>query len=416
MTGTFACPECGSEVHPKGFSPGRQVRCRDCATLVEVPFLPRALPKRRGRRRRWARERVLVVACAVGFLLVAVAVGGAARWVGNRGAARARAEVVAHVTAMQEAEASGDLERAFDEAEAALRLAAPDGVPGPDDSLRTRRDALARRLARQQLDSLSGQTTDCAIALVLALHDRVQADPALADLGTEIADRLADLGVERAEAALADAESAIEALCPSDAFLALRTAHETTTLFALRGEDDARLMGEIDAVAARLAAGFGVVVEPVRGSFFLGSASEYETGLRQVALQRVEARRFLPQPAEAPWAAIWEQHAVDRLCIEVTEKAISYTTSSSLVASQIELALTWTRAGGHLWQGRATSRTRIPPPTLPAYLATRFATATRRDPSAERRLHEDALDTAMARLAPQFQSLPSPAGMASGGR
>lgn len=413
MTGTFACPECGSEVHPKGHTAGRQVRCRACATLVEVPFLPR-VPTKRRRRGRWTRGRVAAITGAVGLLLTALAIGVTVRWAGSRGEARERAALVAHLAAMQEAEAAGDLERALGEAEAALSLACLD-APEPDNPLRARRDALVCRLATEQLDALASLPPEQAIARTLALHDRLATDPALADLQDEIAERLSDLGVKRATAALAEATAALDSRCGAEAFAALRTAWETTTLFALRGEDDARLMGEINALATRLAAGFGVVVESVRGSFFLGSPIEYESGLRQIALQMAAARGFVPRPTEAPWAAIWDQHASDHLRIEVTEKAVPYTPSSALNASQIDLVLIWTRADRHLWQGRATSRTRIPPPTLSVYLATRFATATQRDADAERRLHADALDTAMARLTPQLQNLPSPVGMATTG-
>src|SRR3954468_18710687 len=73
MVGTFACPECGSAVLPRGHSPGRRVRCRECGTLVEVPFLPRASGRRRSRKRVrgwvWAGGGI-----AVAVLMVVVAV------------------------------------------------------------------------------------------------------------------------------------------------------------------------------------------------------------------------------------------------------------------------------------------------------------------------------------------------------
>ena len=42
MDGSFACPECGSDVEVRGLAPGRQVRCGFCHRLLEVPYLPRA--------------------------------------------------------------------------------------------------------------------------------------------------------------------------------------------------------------------------------------------------------------------------------------------------------------------------------------------------------------------------------------
>ena len=42
MDGSFACPECGTDVEVRGLAPGRQVRCGFCHRLLEVPYLPRA--------------------------------------------------------------------------------------------------------------------------------------------------------------------------------------------------------------------------------------------------------------------------------------------------------------------------------------------------------------------------------------
>ena len=36
MDGSFACPECGSDVEVRGLAPGRQVRCEFCHRLLEV--------------------------------------------------------------------------------------------------------------------------------------------------------------------------------------------------------------------------------------------------------------------------------------------------------------------------------------------------------------------------------------------
>ena len=56
MDGSFACPECGSDVEVRGLAPGRQVRCGFCHRLLEVPYLPRAAGPS-WKRRRFARPK-----------------------------------------------------------------------------------------------------------------------------------------------------------------------------------------------------------------------------------------------------------------------------------------------------------------------------------------------------------------------
>src|SRR4051794_16631826 len=80
MVGSFACPECGAEVTPGARSPGRQVRCARCSTLVEVPFLPRVAVRRRGRSARaWRRPAAWGALALVGVALMATGVGRALR-------------------------------------------------------------------------------------------------------------------------------------------------------------------------------------------------------------------------------------------------------------------------------------------------------------------------------------------------
>jgi hypothetical protein len=67
MDGVFACPKCGYELKSKGLNAGRRVRCDWCESWVEVPFLPRVVPRHRRKRamrwvyRAWAGVAILAV-------------------------------------------------------------------------------------------------------------------------------------------------------------------------------------------------------------------------------------------------------------------------------------------------------------------------------------------------------------------
>src|SRR5260370_10276102 len=89
MDGTFACPECGCEICLRGLSPGRQVVCDWCKSLVEVPYIPRADQIKRMRRDRTRarahRLRLPAWAWAVaGLLSVAIVLASVGRVVVGR--------------------------------------------------------------------------------------------------------------------------------------------------------------------------------------------------------------------------------------------------------------------------------------------------------------------------------------------
>ena len=80
MDGTFACPECGSEVEVHGLAPGRQVRCGFCHRLLEVPYLPRAADAP-WKRRRFAHAKWVPWAwIALAAISVALVAAGAVKF------------------------------------------------------------------------------------------------------------------------------------------------------------------------------------------------------------------------------------------------------------------------------------------------------------------------------------------------
>ena len=80
MDGSFACPECGTDVEVQGLSPGRQVRCGFCHRLLEVPYLPRAAGAP-WKRRRFARPMWVAWAwVGLSLLLVVILAAGAVQF------------------------------------------------------------------------------------------------------------------------------------------------------------------------------------------------------------------------------------------------------------------------------------------------------------------------------------------------
>lgn len=397
MPGAFACPECGSRVGPT-VGPGRQVRCPGCATLVEIPFLPRAAPARRWRGRS-ARQRARLAAGGIlGGLALALALG----------IVLVRAQWRRHVLGAIEARvrAAGDAEAAGETAEALARLGealayARHAGAEPPPGLAERRDELARRDASTRLAALPSLPPERAIEEAEALRGRAAEDAALAALAPAIDEQLAAARVRRAEGELAGATQALEAGQGAEAIRHAARAMEG--LDRLPPEAGRRTREAADAIAGRVAERFGLVAELPRGRFFLGSPGTYRTALLAPVLEVLAGRGYVPAPADGPWHDLWDQSAPNRLVLEINEQPIPYLQSANRGTS-ISTHLELTRRRATLLDTQANAQTRMPPPGMPAYEARLIATAPRRSTDVERRLQRDALDQVLARLATPLHS------------
>ena len=192
MDGSFACPECGSDVQVRGLAPGRQVRCEFCHRLLEVPFLPRAAGAS-WKRRRYSRPKWVPWAwVGLCLLLVAILSAGAMKYLRRHYDSIHDRSISRLIESSRKLESDGRLGEALVDLDAALSLA---DKAGPAWTKRlepehARRPDLARRDALGFLAGLCrNSTTPFRLGDWLTLIARAKRDPDLALLVTEIAER-----------------------------------------------------------------------------------------------------------------------------------------------------------------------------------------------------------------------------------
>jgi hypothetical protein len=402
MTGTFACPECGRRVGPAGI-PGRQVRCSGCATLLEVPFIPRVARKRR-RSRRAARRRAVLI----GGVVVAVVVGALAGGIGLARASWRRhteREIAAGIETARQAEQAGEFEQAAAEVAAILDRSRWSRIH-PAIDLAAWRAELVRRGAARRLEALASRPPHEAVAEAAALHETARNEPALADQLPAIGEALAAARCRAAEADLSAARRVLDAGQPAEALTHAAAAWKAAEPLAT--DVAARLRAEADEVAGAVAERFGLLVDPPSGRFFLGSPAEYETLLLRPALEALCDRGYVPAPSEpAAWRAIWTGRAPTRFHLDVDEQPEPYLQSANR-GTKLVVRPALIRHGAPLSLATINAQTRIPPSGMPAYEASVLATAPRRTEAAEQRLRRDAIDQVRDRLNAQLRNVPAP--------
>lgn len=402
MTNTFACPECGQRVDPTGI-PGRQLRCPGCATLLEVPYLPRTTaPKRRSRRAARRRAARLLAIAAAGLIVL---IAGGLLLAQRTRRRQVDDAITAGLQAVESAAAEGRHAEAARQAAAVLELAQRRHIPPPAGLAQRRADS-ARRAARQVMESLPARPPAEAVAAATTLRDEARADDALSDLLGPIGQALAAARERAAESDLSAGRRELEAGRPAAALKHAGAARSAAVLLA--DSAAATIARQADDLAEALAARYGVVADPVAGRWFLGSTDEFRTLLIQPTLEALRGRGYLTAPDQPPdWQAIWSKAAPNRLHIEVDEEAIPYLQSASR-ATKLTVRLSLTRDHTLIQNATINAQTRIPPPGMGVYEAGVIATAPRRSPSVEQRLRRDAIDQIRERLGVQFASLPPP--------
>ena len=419
MGGTFACPECGCEIRPVGLSPGREVRCDWCRSMVEVPFLPRADQIKRlrhdrdvKRSRRATRLWITIGLSALGLLLVIVAASRAFRSHQRSSRDETTSQLV---EVARRAERAGRLDEALVALESAVAMAGP-GDDGSVSltSLRQQRAALARREAESQLIVLegskgaSGDDPDRAVGRALTLKARVARDPALEGLGDRVEAVLEPLRLRRIEADAAAARAAEASGRAAEAYEAARhaLAHADELPTPLRRQWQA----EADAIAARIIGRFGAVLAPVRGHYALGSASSYEEALHPLCAEALRNAGYLPRPKGKEWDNLWSSVAPYRLEFEVTERQTDAYLESPNRITRLEAVVSYFRRGERLWYISPNVGTSVPIPGAPAYLASRLASAGRRSVEFERLFYDNARANLRERLGNYLKNLPALSG------
>ena len=147
MDGSFACPECGSQVEVQGLAPGRQVRCGFCQQLIEVPFLPR-VPAGSWKRRRFSRSRWFTWTLgALGAISMVLCLAGVIQYVRTHLRAAEKGSIARLLESSRAHEESGRLDQALIDLDVALDLARKNELTDPTliEEQQRRRGDLARR-------------------------------------------------------------------------------------------------------------------------------------------------------------------------------------------------------------------------------------------------------------------------------
>jgi hypothetical protein len=408
MSETFACPECGGEVELLGAAPGREVQCAQCATWIEVPYLPRGGVWTRARFRRSHAAWVIPTAWAgVGLLAALVAVVAWSKVSTSRSHAARDATLESLIASADLAEKAHRPDRALSEIEAALVLLRQDDAGCGDQlhELMARRDALSAREGEARIAAAAKAAPDAAVGDLLSLQARARTDHALEPLVPTILQAVEAARLRQADAALAVARRSLDEKRPLDALAAGERALAVAD--KLSGEPSRSIAAEAERLMGPVLGRLGVVAVQLPGKFTLGSEASYDAALGPIIVDALRRRGFAPRPASGPASALWDRHVARRLEFHVAEsRGVLYLESQNRI-TQIITTLTLVRGTVTLWQGAVTARTQVPLPALSAHASTRIGVAGR-DLDMEHKLYEDARATTLDRVASQLRGLPEP--------
>ena len=320
MDGSFACPECGSNVEVHGLAPGRQVRCGFCQRLLEVPYLPRAADpswkRRRFGRPKWVRWALV----ALGLAAAVIVVAGSLRFLKKHHDSAQKQSIHRLLESSRQHEDAGHLNQALIDFDAALDLAQqanPAGVSQLAEHKEKRR-LLAEREVEQVLDRLrSHDPSTFPLGDWLTLIARLPRDADLAPL--------VDPVNKQFEAALrreADSElKAARRLFESGQVVASsnRCDRIAGLIKHVNPEIQLTLRTETQKLVTQIVTKHGLIIQAPQGTFVFGSQPTYVADLMPILVEAVEAKGYLPYRAPSPWQGAWS-HALYQLKLDITER------------------------------------------------------------------------------------------------
>jgi len=389
MDGSFACPECGSEVEVRGIAPGRQVRCRFCHSLLEVPYLPRAADAS-WKRQRFVRPRWVTWAwAALAVIATVVVIAGGWRFLQRQYDSYQERSITQLLESSRRHEAGGRLGEALIDLDAALELAVRAG-PGLRSRLRQeqkKRPDLARRDAGDILNRLSRhEPRSFSVGDWLNLRARAAKDPDLASLVDPIEaqfqralQRQVDFDLNAARRAF-DSGEAVNSLAHCNQIPGL-TRH-------LAPKIQQAVLGEAEHFVTQLVSTHGVNIEVPQGHFLFGSSS-YVSDMLPALAKTLESKAYLPNHESSPWSYLWS-HALYQVRLDVSELQEGNYLSSQNRLARIQAELTLTSHGEVIWRTKPTARSKVPLPNLPAYQASRLASGQERSEAFEHLLYNNA--------------------------
>jgi hypothetical protein len=390
MEGSFACPECGTSVELAGLAPGRQVRCRFCHRLLEVPYLPRA-GDNQWKRRRFRRPKWIVWAWAVlGIAGAIILCAGTLVVLKRHHHSSQERSIHQLLESSRRHESAGRLTEALLDLDAALEIACKAEAPvvAPVEEHRHRRGDLAKRDARSVLDRLNhAGSSPFPLGDWLNLLTRADKDPDLKGMAPEIRAQFQS-GLERAIAAelgsarkLMEAGQIIAALGACD--------HSAALITHLAPSASDRVRRDAENLVSQLVIRHGVSIELPEGEFTFGSQSAYVKEFLPILVHGLEAKGYLPYRESSRWKAMWDR-AEYRVHLRIVEQLEGNYLSSANRLTRIVAHLTLSSRGQVRWQTSPTARSTVPLPKLSALLAGRVAASDRPSEEFERMLYADA--------------------------
>jgi hypothetical protein len=407
MDGSFACPECGSEVEVEGLAPGRQVRCGFCHRLLEVPYLPRVpVPSRRRRfgPSKWVRWTWFATGVIAAFAVIITGM----RFVRREIRSVQEGSINKFIDSSRNHEAAGRLGLALVDLDAALDLLRRSGTSAhlPLEELRKQRADLARREFQGSLDQLARPTTGpYPLGEWLGLRARSSKDPDLAELKPKL---LLEFRRSLRHQASIQLEAARKDLDSGRVVASLQACDRIAKLLShLPPEDEVTARRETEALVVRLVETHGVAIETAKGDFVFGSFENYLARLMPMLLKGLENKGYLPYRDASPWKSAW-QHAPYHLRLEVSERQLGNYLSSENRLSRIEAHLVLMTSPRRLvWETRPPAQTRVPLPGLTVYESRQLAVSRGRMEAFERRLYEDTRAQIDAKFGQALASMPA---------
>jgi hypothetical protein len=406
MDGSFACPECGSDVQVRGLAPGRQVRCEFCHRLLEVPYLPRAAGAP-WKRRRYTRPKWVAWAWAGLCLLLVVILGaGAMKFLRRQYDSIQDRSINRLLESSRGHEAEGRLGEALIDLDAAIQVAEK---AGPAWMKRLERDQarradLARRDARGVLGALRrNEATPFGLGAWLTLIERAKRDRDLAALGTEIDECFQVSVTAQITRELAQARQNRSA---GNLVASMNACDHAGSLLAHLAKDtQPAFRQETEALVADLLKTAGITVVVPQGRFVYGSNS-YVSEMLPILDQALEAKGYLPRRESSPWRELWRHSAYQmRLAIQEIQEGTYPSTQNRLTLILVEVALT--SGEKQIWQRTARARSTAPLPHLPANLARQIAVSSERSDEFEQLLYKNARDQVVPKFRAALVDVPS---------
>ncbi len=345
------------------------------------------------------------LATAVLTLVIALVIGQSVFHFHRRSARSAALNQL--LVAASQAERAHRLDEALVALEAALTLAEADATVVDVEDLHARRDRLATKEAEEQLRVLEGPNDDPgrAVGRALTLRLRATRDPALLSLASRVEAVLAHLQLQRVEHEAAAALAAEDAGRLADALELASQVHEHATEIAT--EPRAHWQTAATDIAARVIGRAGVIIEPVRGQYTLGSNQDYDSLLQPLFATGLRNAGYLTKTRRTAWDQLWASNAPYRLTSTILERVAGTYLSSLNRLSRIDLKVALSRNGSPIWSGEPTATTSVPVPGIGAYQASRVAVSDGRNIELERLLYENARLNLLDRLGTFLRNLPS---------